>query len=362
MSIAKFHVKYPRPARFSGQYFDTSWDYLNSLLAIPDNQLAPSYYYNLLSVYAMSGTYEERAYFLPHAFRYLIAHEDSAFELITTIVRFSSHFKDRLEQDKLAYVVQECLREVLAFLTREFKVSHSLNGSPANLAGRRIYHFDHVRNSDAVAQATHDLVEFGSFVQVAEDFVDSLAHHDDDPIKAAWFLEYACDQYARHQGAYPPTDHEPIKALIHDTMLLRLAAEVVSEKLAPDEPVRTYWRDTFQALNIDWAVPLPDPKERKKLAYPRELKSYMDKEGRLTEWPSPRNKKNLQRLVLEYLASKFEFDRNYTEREVNAILNQFHTFKDHALLRRELYDKRYFDRKLDGTAYWRTIPPESGTE
>jgi hypothetical protein len=35
----------------------------------------------------------------------------------------------------------------------------------------------------------------------------------------------------------------------------------------------------------------------------------------------------------------------YTEKEVNAILKQYHTFEDRALLRRELYDKRYFDRK-----------------
>jgi hypothetical protein len=88
--------------------------------------------------------------------------------------------------------------------------------------------------------------------------------------------------------------------------------------------------------------------------YVQKLKNYMDKEGRLTEWPSPRNRKGLQRVALEYLASKFEFERTYTEKEVNAILNQFHTFHDHALLRRELYDKGFFDRKLDGTAYWRT--------
>jgi hypothetical protein len=96
--------------------------------------------------------------------------------------------------------------------------------------------------------------------------------------------------------------------------------------------------------------------------YPPELKHYIDKEGRLTDWPSPRNKKGLQRLALEYLASKFEFDRTYTEKEVNAILNQFHTFGDHALLRRELYDKRFFDRKVDGTAYWRTNPDQASGE
>src|SRR5262249_50848784 len=149
-------------------------------------------------IHGIYGTYEERIYFLPHAFRYLLAHEDSAFELMTSLVEFSSHFKDTLEKDKLAYVVQECLREALAFLTREFKVIHRLNNSPANLAGSKNYSFDYVRNSQAVAEATYDLVRWKSFAQVAEDFVDDLAHSNDDPIKAAWFLEYARYQSARY--------------------------------------------------------------------------------------------------------------------------------------------------------------------
>jgi hypothetical protein len=88
------------------------------------------------------------------------------------------------------------------------------------------------------------------------------------------------------------------------------------------------------------------------------LKNHMDDQGRLIEWPSPRNKKGLQKLALEYLASKFEMGVIYTEKEVNAILKQYHTFEDEALLRRGLYDKRYFDRKNDGSQYWRTTPEQ----
>ena len=88
------------------------------------------------------------------------------------------------------------------------------------------------------------------------------------------------------------------------------------------------------------------------------LKNHMDDQGRLTEWPSPRNKKGLQMVALEYLASKFEIGATYTEKDVNAILKNWHTFGDHALLRRELYNKRYFDRKNDGSQYWRTNPKD----
>jgi len=62
-------------------------------------------------------------------------------------------------------------------------------------------------------------------------------------------------------------------------------------------------------------------------------------------------KKPKQGTSLAYLASKFQLDISYSEREVNEILKQWHTFEDWALLRRELYDKGYFDRELDGSNY-----------
>ncbi|MDF5725661.1 MAG: DUF2087 domain-containing protein [Rhizonema sp. PD37] len=61
---------------------------------------------------------------------------------------------------------------------------------------------------------------------------------------------------------------------------------------------------------------------------------------------------NKQRLVLEYLALKFEVGITYTEKEVNTLLNQHHLFGDPALLRRELFENGLIDRKRDGSAYW----------
>ena len=88
--------------------------------------------------------------------------------------------------------------------------------------------------------------------------------------------------------------------------------------------------------------------------YLDELKSYLDEQGRVKEWPS-RNKGKFQKLVLEYLASKFEVDAIYTEKEVNALLNGHHTFGDPAMLRRELFERGLIDRKRDGSAYWCNI-------
>jgi hypothetical protein len=88
----------------------------------------------------------------------------------------------------------------------------------------------------------------------------------------------------------------------------------------------------------------------------KELQPYLDEQGRVTRWPSKRNRARVQTLVLWYLASKFSIGVAYTEREVNSLLNQHHTFQDPALLRRELYEHGLIQRKRDGSVYW--LPPE----
>lgn len=55
------------------------------------------------------------------------------------------------------------------------------------------------------------------------------------------------------------------------------------------------------------------------------------------------------RIVLEELADAFEFDRRYTEKEVNLILAEYHD--DFCTLRRGLVDEGLLAR--DRTGYWR---------
>jgi len=73
-----------------------------------------------------------------------------------------------------------------------------------------------------------------------------------------------------------------------------------------------------------------------------------DEQERVTEWPSKRNKGKFQLLVLQYLASKLAPGATHTE-EVNALLNQYHTFNDSALLRREMVERRLIERLRDGS-------------
>lgn len=83
-----------------------------------------------------------------------------------------------------------------------------------------------------------------------------------------------------------------------------------------------------------------------------DLTPFIDSQGRITTWPAKQAKRAL---VLQYLITKFDFDRTYSEAEVNTVLKQWHTFEDWSLLRRELYDAGYVDRTRDGTVYQRLL-------
>lgn len=81
-----------------------------------------------------------------------------------------------------------------------------------------------------------------------------------------------------------------------------------------------------------------------------EVKKFLDREGRVSVWPT---KRRFKPLVLKYLSNYFEKGRRYSEKEVNDILNEHHTFDDPALLRRELYDNKFLNRTRDCREYWK---------
>jgi hypothetical protein len=80
-----------------------------------------------------------------------------------------------------------------------------------------------------------------------------------------------------------------------------------------------------------------------------ELKNFLDSDGKLIIYPAKQKHKIIS---LFYLASKFEKGKIYSEKEVNQLINNWHTFEDWAMLRRDLYDKWFLGRESNGTAYW----------
>jgi len=85
---------------------------------------------------------------------------------------------------------------------------------------------------------------------------------------------------------------------------------------------------------------------------PEQFRKYFNEDNKLKQWPSKRKGKLS---VLEFLAEKFEKDRIYSEKEINEILKEAHTFNDAPLLRRELFDNGFLDRTRDCRQYWRKI-------
>lgn len=61
-------------------------------------------------------------------------------------------------------------------------------------------------------------------------------------------------------------------------------------------------------------------------------------------------------LVLREVARRFDAERFYSEKEVNAILQKVHD--DFSTLRRYLVDYGFLGRKADGSQYWRKVQPE----
>ena len=70
----------------------------------------------------------------------------------------------------------------------------------------------------------------------------------------------------------------------------------------------------------------------------------------IVRWPKKTSDK---KMVIKHLSTKFEYDKKYTEKEVNTIIDKFQLFEDISLLRRDLVSKRMFAIKDDGSEYWK---------
>ncbi len=88
----------------------------------------------------------------------------------------------------------------------------------------------------------------------------------------------------------------------------------------------------------------------------RVIKDYTEN-GRLKHLPV-KAKKLMS--VLRWILPAFEADRQYTEHEVNEILQRYH--EDYARLRRELVDADMLRRESNGRTYWRNMDRDSAEQ
>ncbi len=116
---------------------------------------------------------------------------------------------------------------------------------------------------------------------------------------------------------------------------------------APPPASTDFWFDSPELLD-------PSTTPNPELATPRlseraakTLKCF-DFSGRLVRWPP---KLSQQRLAMWVLWTRFDMRRVYTEAEVNQVLKAWHTWGDHATLRRELINHQFMTRKSDCSEY-----------
>ena len=83
---------------------------------------------------------------------------------------------------------------------------------------------------------------------------------------------------------------------------------------------------------------------------------YFDDGGILTNWPSRLAHQTLTQWVFW---SRIPRGHTYTEREISALIREWHDFGDHALIRRAMVDARMLERNQSGREYRRIeqVPP-----
>lgn len=148
----------------------------------------------------------------------------------------------------------------------------------------------------------------------------------------------------RHAAGKAPPSHVELLNLLARAVGLRNFATLKKTALAApaavpvDLPVATQKSDAVDLSTLS--------------ATARKALLQFDDAGRLVRLP---NKLSVQQMTMWALWTQFAAHRRYTEKEVNAITNAFHTFGDQATLRRELVNMKLLGRKSDCSEYWKEL-------
>ncbi len=243
--MPSFQANRSRPRSLSDPDEECGADRIAEILATPDNDLDWRQYRALLGPYSTAGTYEEVVYFLPLAFDYVLHHDEGALDLVTSLVWFSSQYETSLRRDRLHNCVRDSLRFCLAQWTSDFQIIHFDREACAQ-KGWGLQYSDYVVHSEVICQCNEDLVRFKAHADLALEFTNSLADHQQNKAKASWFLHYSA---ARFEVYTPPEDRQ-IRAILENRNLLLSAASFTCSQLTNEERHSTYWNDLFLKLEL----------------------------------------------------------------------------------------------------------------
>lgn len=108
-------------------------------------------------------------------------------------------------------------------------------------------------------------------------------------------------------------------------------------------------KDVFQMTILDVLQEESDEadiQQQREDAYRQKVIDSFFVYGKLKSIPAQQKK---ERIVLEVIAQTFEYDRVYSEREVNIIIADF--YDDFCTIRRDMIGEGLLDRNMEG--YWR---------
>lgn len=139
--------------------------------------------------------------------------------------------------------------------------------------------------------------------------------------------------------------HLPVRDVFnHLTFLAHVGVVLESDGFydLDEKAIESFARSQFEGKRPSYEAK-EEPEDVRKV-----LKNFLNPDGSLKQIP-PQGNKLL--IILNFIVDAFEFDTNYTEKEVNTILRRFHV--DTAALRRYLVDNGLMARERDGSKYWR---------
>jgi hypothetical protein len=182
----------------------------------------------------------------------------------------------------------------------------------------------------------------------------ALPYSAPDLSTLARLLERALDDHLVTHGRLP--GHVEMMNLLARGAGRRNLQEYKARIGHPDTPlpdellhhpeVPDFWFDAPELPDQVFASALPEPPPTSDRAA-KTLKCF-DFSSRLVRWPP---KLSQQRLALWVLWTRFDARRTYAEAEVNRVLKAWHTYGDHATLRRELINHQFMTRKDDCSEY-----------
>ncbi len=122
MDINEITIPYCRPVKLSDPYKDFSQEELNGIISTPDNSLGFFEFSCIFQNSVPAGTYEESAYFIPLALKYIKKNKHDSVDVADYFLSWISYNYDELRHDCLWNKITIFFEEIFHCITTIFKL------------------------------------------------------------------------------------------------------------------------------------------------------------------------------------------------------------------------------------------------